>query len=124
MTQPAAPAPAPPAARPVRTWDVIVTVVLLIGASVLAAIMSFFGFFLAMASDPCGARECNIDLITTGMFVAVGLPWLFLIVTVVLSIVLLVKRRLAFWVPLAGAVFIIASWFIGAVIAAAGVPGS
>lgn len=122
MTQP--PALPSPAKRPLRTWDLVLTIILLVLAGVLAAIMSFFGFFLAMASDPCGVRDCSFDLITTGMFVAVGLPWLFLIITAVVAIVLLVKRRLAFWVPLAGGVLIIASWFIGAFIAAAGVPGS
>lgn len=107
-----------------RTWDLVVTIILLVLNGVLAAIMSFFGFFLAMAGDSCGARDCDSDLIATGLMVAVGLPWLVLIVVAVLAIVLLVTRRLAFWVPLVGAVFIIGSWFVGALIASAGVPGA
>ena len=109
---------------PVRTWDLVVTIILLVLDGVLAAIMSFFGFFLAMAGDSCGARDCNADLIAVGLMVAVALPWLVLIIVAVVAIVLLVKRRLAFWVPLVGAVLIISSWFVGAVIAAAGVPGA
>ena len=115
--------PPPPGKRPLRTWDLVVTILLLVLDGVLAAIMSFFGFFLAMAGDSCGARDCNSDFIAIGLMVAVGLPWLVLIIVAVVSIVLLVKRRLAFWVPLVGAVFIIGSWFVGAFIAAAGVPG-
>jgi hypothetical protein len=88
-----------PTKRPVRTWDLVVTIILLVLSGILAAIMSLFGFFLAMAGDSCGARDCNSDLIAVGLMVA-------------------------FWVPLLGAVFIIGSWFIGAFIAAAGVPGS
>jgi uncharacterized BrkB/YihY/UPF0761 family membrane protein len=116
--------PPPPGKRPVRTWDLVVTILLLVLDGVLAAIMSFFGFFLAMAGDSCGARDCNSDLIAVGLMVAVALPWLLLIIVAVVSIVLLVKRRIAFWVPLIGAVLIIASWFVGAVIASAGVPGA
>jgi hypothetical protein len=116
--------PPPDGARPRRTWDLVLTIVLLVLAGVLAAIMSFFGFFLAMAGDSCGARDCNSDFIAVGLMVAVALPWVLLIVTAVVAIVLLVKRRIAFWVPLVGGVLIISSWFIGALIAAAGVPGS
>ena len=107
-----------------RTWDLIVTIILLVLDGVLAAIMSFFGFFLAMAGDSCGARDCIADFIAVGLMVAVGLPWVVLILVAVVSIVLLVKRRLAFWVPLMGGVFIIGSWFVGAAIASAGVPGA
>ncbi|SFS15332.1 hypothetical protein SAMN04487846_3081 [Microbacterium sp. cf046] len=114
----------PPGKRPVRTWDLVVTIILLVLDGVLAAIMSFFGFFLAMAGDSCGARDCSADLIAVGLMVAVALPWLLLIIIAVVSIVLLVKRRIAFWVPLVGGVLIIGSWFVGAAIASAGVPGA
>ena len=114
----------PPGRRPLRTWDLVLTIVLLVLAGVLAAIMSFFGFFLAMAGDACGARDCNSDLIATGLMVAVALPWLVLILVAIVAIVLLVKRRLAFWVPLVGCALIIASWPLGALIASAGVPGA
>jgi len=114
----------PQGKRPVRTWDLVVTIILLVLDGVLAAIMSFFGFFLAMAGDSCGARDCNSELIAVGLMVAVALPWLVLILVAIVSIVLLVTRRLAFWVPLVGAALIIASWPIGALIASAGVPGA
>jgi uncharacterized BrkB/YihY/UPF0761 family membrane protein len=116
--------PPGPQKRPIRTWDLVLTIVLLVLAGVLAAIMSFFGFFLAMAGDSCGARDCSADLIAVGLMVAVALPWVLLIAVAVVAIVLLVKRRLAFWVPLAGGVLIISSWFVGALIASAGVPGA
>ncbi|MGC5172677.1 DUF6264 family protein [Microbacterium sp. DT81.1] len=113
---------APAQKRPVRTWDIVVTVILLVLLGVLAFFMSFFGFFLAMASDPCGAVGCNTDLIATGMLTAVVLPWVFLLLAVVGAIVLLVLRRLAFWVPIAASPFLVGSWFLGAAIASAGVP--
>jgi uncharacterized BrkB/YihY/UPF0761 family membrane protein len=108
----------------VRVWDVVLSIVLLIALGVLAALTSMFGAFLAMASDPCGVRDCSAGLIGAGMLTAMILPWLLLVAAVILVIVLLVRRRLAFWVSLAAAPLIIGSWFLGAVIASAGVPGS
>ncbi len=114
--------PAPRAKPPARVWDVVLTVVLLVALGVLTLFVSFFGFFLAMASDPCGVRDCSTELIGLGMLTAVALPWVILLAAVVVAIVLMVKRRLAFWVPLVAVPFVIGSWFVGAFIAAAGVP--
>ena len=110
--------------RPVRTWDRVLTIVLLVLDVVLTALMSFFGLFLAMASDSCGVRDCNTELLATGMMIGVGLPWLVLIVTVIVAIVVLVMRRLAFWIPIVGGVLIVASLVLGFVVAGAGVPAS
>jgi Family of unknown function (DUF6264) len=114
--------PPPAGKRPVRTWDVVLTIVLLVLDLILTAIMSFFGLFLAMASDSCGVRDCNTELIATGMMVGVGLPWLVLIITIVVAIVMLVRRRLAFWVPIVGGVLIVGSLILGFVVAGTGVP--
>ena len=102
----------------------MLTIVFLVANVVLAAIMSLLGFFLAFASDSCGVRDCSTELIATGMMVAIGLPWLVLIVVTVIAIVVLVRRRLAFWIPLVGGALIIGSLVLGWMIAAAGVPTS
>lgn len=111
-----------PARPPARVWDIVLTSVLLLLLACLTAIVSYFGFFLAMASDPCGAVECNDGLIGLGMLTAVLLPWIVLIVILVVAIVRLVRRRLSFWLPLAAVPLVIGSWFVGAAIASAGVP--
>lgn len=120
MTSPALRSPA--GRKPVRVWDVVVSSILLVGLAALAALMSFFGFFLAMASDPCGVRDCNSELIGTGLITAVALPWVLLLAASVVTILMLAFRKLAFWIPLAAVPFIIGSWFLGAFIASAGVP--
>lgn len=116
------PAARPGGKPPVKTWDVVVTVILLVLLALLAMLVSFFGFFLVMASDPCGVRECSTELIGLGVILAVGLPWVALLVAVVLAIILLVRRKIAFWVPLAAGPLVIGAWFVGAYVAAAGVP--
>jgi hypothetical protein len=109
---------------PVKTLDVVVTIVLLVGDGVLAALASFMGMFLVMASDPCGVRECSDELITLGWLLGMILPWVAFVATAVVAIVLMVKRRLAFWVPLVGAALIVLSLVLAFAITAAGVPGS
>lgn len=111
------------ALRPRRTWDVVLTIILLLIAIVVTIIASFLGVFLAFASDSCVVNDCNYDAIGAGMYIAMGGVWLPLIAAVVVSIVMLVRRRLAFWVPLAGIALIAAVFAAGAglVFAAAGV---
>lgn len=110
------------AKRPVRVWDLILTIILVVGAVVLAALASFMGVFLAMASDPCGAVDCNFDLITAGFLLGTIGPWVALALTVAGAVVLLVLRRLAFWVPVVGAVLIVLVLMCAFWLAGAGVP--
>ena len=99
----AAPAPAVPARRPRRIWDLVLTIVLLVVYLVVTALGSFLGFFLVFASDSCGASSvCDYDRIGTGITVAAYGVWAPVLIVVIVSIVLLALRRLAFWVPLVG----------------------
>ena len=107
-----------------RVWDIVLTIVLLIGLVIVTAFASFAGLFLVMASDSCGVRDCNVDFITAGWVVGTGLPWVVLIVTAIVSIVFMVRRKLAFYIPLLGAVGVVGSLVLGFVIAAAGVPSA
>jgi len=115
---------APPASgkRPVRVWDIVVTVLLLLALVGLTLIVSMFGLYLSVAADACGARACDTGLIAIGMVFATVVPWMLLGIAVIASIVLLILRRLAFWVPLVCAVLMIISFFIGGGLATAGVP--
>ena len=115
---------APPAKRPAKVVDIVITIVLLVADGVLAALASMMGMFLVMASDPCGNVLCDGSLIAIGWLMGMILPWVAFAITVVVAIILMVKRRMAFWVPLAGAVLIVLSLVLAFVVTAAGVPGS
>lgn len=110
--------PRRPGKRPLIVWDVVITSILLVLLAFLSFFVSVFGAFLVMTSDSCGADDCIASLIGFGVLVAMGLPWLVLIAAVVLSMVLIVKRRVSFWLPLAAAPFVVGAWFAGAGIAA------
>lgn len=117
-------ASAPPK-RPIIMWDLVTTIVLLvvmIGAALLAA---FLSFFLAFASDPCGSGiTCDYDRMGTGMLIAMIGPLAVGLLTLIAAIVVLVLKRIAFWIPIVGIVLIAAVFIGGAALTISGVPGA
>ncbi|MFC4827955.1 hypothetical protein ACFPER_04075 [Agromyces aurantiacus] len=111
-----------PAKRPVIVWDLVLTIVLLVLMAGLGFVLFFFSFFLAFASDSCGASSvCDTDLIATGMLVAMTLPIGVGVLALVAAIIVLVLRRVAFWIPIVGVVLMVGAFLLGAAIATAGV---
>ena len=113
---------AAPTKRPVIVWDLVVTIVLLVLMAGLGFVLFFFSFFLAFASDSCGASStCDSDLIATGMLVAMILPIAVGLLALVAAIIVLVLRRIAFWIPIAGMVLMVGAFALGAAISTNGV---
>jgi uncharacterized BrkB/YihY/UPF0761 family membrane protein len=128
MTLPPPPGTAPasgaPARRPVVVWDLVTTIVLLVVGVVIAAALTFAAFFLVFASDPCGATDCDTDRMGAGFLVALLGPAAITLVAVVAAVILLVLRRIAFWVPIAGILLAVGVWVLGAALVISGVPGA
>lgn len=94
------PAPPAPPAEP-RTWDIVATVVLLVVLVLGGLLTSFLGLFLVMASDSCGVTsECSEAGIVLGTAIAVAAPWIAIAAMGVWAVVRLVRRKLAWWVPM------------------------
>lgn len=106
--------------RPVRLWDRVLTGVLLVILLPFALTVSVAGRFIGMASGRCAAAACNDGVIEAGFWIGVLGPWAVLIAATVIAVSLLVRRRLAFWVPLVAAVLMIASLLVGAAVAVSG----
>ena len=113
-TPASAPASAAVTPRPRRTWDLILTIVLLIGYLLGTLVASFGAFFLAFAGDSCGASSvCDENQMANGMMIALYAVWIPAIFVIIGAIVLLVLRRIAFWVPLVGGALTIIISIIG-----------
>jgi hypothetical protein len=111
-----------PARRRVIVWDLVTTIVLLVLLAGLGFVLFFFSFFLAFASDSCGASStCDSDRIATGMLVAMLLPIAVGVLAIVAAVIVLVLRRIAFWIPILGIVLMIGAFVLGAAIATSGV---
>lgn len=83
--------------------DLVVTVVGLVVTALLGAAASVLGLMLVMASDSCGASsECDTNLIGIGVLLAVVAPWVCWVPALIVVIVRQTRRRLTWWVPIAG----------------------
>ncbi|GAA1058205.1 hypothetical protein GCM10017608_06080 [Agromyces luteolus] len=113
---------AAPAKRPVIVWDLVLTIVLLALMAGLAFVLLFFSFFLAFAGDSCGASStCDYDRMGTGMLLAMILPIVVALIALVAAVVVLVLKRIAFWIPIVGMVLMVGAFALGAGITASGV---
>ncbi|WP_438853596.1 hypothetical protein [Agromyces sp. M3QZ16-3] len=113
---------AAPAKRPVVVWDLVLTIVLLVLMAGLAFVLLFFSFFLAFASDSCGASSaCDYDRMGTGMLLAMILPIVVAAIALIAAVVVLVLKRIAFWIPIAGMVLMVGAFALGAALTASGV---
>ncbi|MCD2441121.1 DUF6264 family protein [Agromyces sp. SYSU K20354] len=121
--QPYDPNPAAaPTKRSVVVWDLVLTIVLLVLMVGAALVASFLSFFLAFASDSCGASAvCDYDRIATGMLVAMIGPLVVGLVALIAAAIVLVLKRIAFWIPIAGIVLVAAVFLAGVALTASGV---
>lgn len=92
-------------ARPPRTTnqtvDIVMTVVLLVVQGLAFMVSVYISLFFGMATDSCSG-ECNTAPLDAAFLITDGGGLLTLALAIIVSIVLLVRRHLAFWVPLVG----------------------
>lgn len=105
---------AEPPVRRYRGWDIVLSVVLLVVGAAAAGLASVLALFLAFASDSCGPTTCDYDQMNLGFWVALVAPWGVWLLGLVATIVLLLRRRLGFWVPLVGIALGALAWVAGA----------
>lgn len=99
-----------PEPRQVRTLDVVATVVLVLATLALGLFFAASSIVLAIAPS-VNSFGLALALYGSGGIILVGAA---------LALVRLVRRRMAFWVPLAAAVFAFVAWIVGTSIAVAG----
>ena len=95
-------------------WDMILTIVLLVLYLAGAVVLSSLGFFVAFAGDSCGASSvCDYDAIGNATVFAIGGPWIPVLPVLIVSVILLITKRIALWVPIVGGLLSLAALIIG-----------
>ncbi|WDG17520.1 DUF6264 family protein [Microbacterium sp. Clip185] len=99
-----------------KTWDIVLTIVLLAVTAVVSAVSSTLALMLAASSTGCGAdgRVCRAELLQGGVWTMLTAPWIVFVLTAFFAVLLLIVRRRAFWVPLVGTVVAALTWLVGA----------
>lgn len=111
-------------ARVRRVWDLVLTIALLVGMLASAVVASLGGVFLVFVTDSCGSvGRCNDAAVTAGVLTGAVGPLVVAAVAVLVAVVRLVRRRIAFWVPIVGSAVIVLVLGGGYLLASSGVPG-
>ncbi len=111
-----------PNTRTTRVWDIVLSIVfiLVLLAATVAALM--VAIFLPMAADGCG-DGCTMVQIQIGFILALAVPVVCALIAIVVTIMFMVKRRAAFWVPLAGVGGVILGLLLGSALVMTAIPG-
>ncbi len=97
----------PPRVR--KSWDLILTIVLLVLFAGWVIVCAFAGALLALTGDSCGSGAvCNDDQIGAAVYLGTLGPVVVGLVVFAVTISRLVRRRVAFFVPLVGDVLVLA----------------
>lgn len=110
------------APRQRKTWDLVLTIVLLVVYLGWSLLCAFAGALLAMAGDSCGASStCDYDVLATAFLVGSFGPVALALPVLIVAIVLVVRKRIAFWVPIVGCVLALGIEVLSFALATSGV---
>jgi hypothetical protein len=85
---------------PVRRNDLIASILLILVAVIVNIVITGMALFLVMLTDSCNVT-CNYTVIQGGLLFAVLAPSVLTVIGIFITIFRVVRRLLAFWVPLA-----------------------
>ncbi|BDZ65592.1 hypothetical protein [Agromyces mangrovi Wang et al. 2018] len=101
--------------RPVRVWDLVLSIVLVLLLIGVAITGVFIGSLFALGAPSCVNGSCA--LFDVGLNVAIWGPIVVGVLGLAVTVTLLVLRKRAFWVPLAGIALVAIVVFVGGAIA-------
>ena len=88
----------------------------------LCVITTFIGMFSAIASDGCYDNACNETVMEAGYYTALLAPWAVAVLAIVFTVIRLVRRKIAFWIPLVGMAGAIGALLLGLGLVSASLP--
>ena len=112
------------AERPPRSWDFFLTVFLIFVLLVLTAIFTVLGFGLSVSTLGCAdsSENCNGLVISIGTLIAIAGSAVAAIAAIIVSVVFIARRRIAFVVPLVGCLAVVAMFLVGSWLVRLAVP--
>ena len=108
--------------RPVVLWDLVLTLVLLLGGFVTAIVIGVGAVGLGFApGESCS--DCADAQIFFGVALAMFGPPVIYVLAIIIAVIRLIKRQIAFWVPIVGILGGVGLWATGAALVFTGIPG-
>lgn len=111
-----------PAAQP-RTWDFLLTGFLIFIELLLVVVFILSALSFGFLNSGCTASSgCSLTRIQFGQQICTFVPPLIALVTVPWAIVRVVRRKVAFWLALLGALLMTAAFIFGSTLMQSGLP--
>lgn len=107
--------------RRIRVWDVALSSVFVLVLLATTGVAALVGLSLPMAAGGCG-DGCSPTQMQIGYVVALALPIIFALVSILTTIIRLRLRKIAYWVPLLGTAAAGIGLMIGAWISLSAIP--
>jgi hypothetical protein len=93
--------------------DTTVSIILMTANIALAAALCYVALFVVVAGDSCAENACNYDQFTAGWLLALLAPVVCVVIGVTITVVRLVRRRRAWWIPVVAMVVSGLVWWGG-----------
>ncbi|NQX14100.1 hypothetical protein HQQ80_20940 [Microbacteriaceae bacterium VKM Ac-2855] len=109
-----------------RRWDLVLSVILLLGLGLVCLAMTYLGAILAVFPAQCESQNisCDYDRINWGVAVALLVPTVVTLIVVGTTIIRYLVGRVVFWIPIVGIVLCIIAGVIGSQLVTSAIPGS
>lgn len=108
------PVPAVPPRNPGLVADLIATLSLLALQGLVLVSSVYMSLFFAMATDSCYADRCDTNNLRWAYVVADGGGVAVVVFSAIAASILMVRRRVAFWIPVVGLILQIFTFVLGA----------
>lgn len=98
--------------QPRSQVDLVLSIVFMVMLAALTVITSYIALFSIMLTDSCFGDRCDQDRVALGMNVGLMGPWVVTAIGITVTIVCLVRRKVAFWIPIvAGILAVGVLWY-------------
>jgi len=110
--------------RPPRSWDFILTLVLILVMFLFVGAFALSTLTLSATNLACvdTGETCSDNRVQIGQLISTYAPAAIALIVVIVSVVRLVRRRVAFWVPIVGIVLMSIAFAVGTTIRDIGIP--
>ena len=107
-----------------RSWDFLLTLALIVVMFLFVGAFALSSVTLSATSLACAdaGGTCSDNRVQLGQLISTYAPVAIAVVVLIVSIVRLVRRRIAFWVPIVGILLMSIAFAIGTTVRDVGIP--
>jgi uncharacterized BrkB/YihY/UPF0761 family membrane protein len=112
--------------KPPRTWDFLLTLLLIIITLVLAVAFAISAVGLGVTNQACSAEaaNCSETRVQVGQLICTYAPIAIALIVIIWSIIRVLRRKIGFWIVAVGIVLMSAAFLVGRLILDSGIPAS